>query len=229
MKKVEVSCNIIKDILPLYYDDVCSHDSKKMIEEHLSECSSCKLELESIKGDINISKEDINKNKTDINVIKKMSVSWNRSRLMSFIKGTIIGSLLIFFIILGYFGLFHWNITSVPTELVKITNVSEMSDGKIVYYSEINDGYSLNNLKYDMDKEGNFYITPLRPIIKQEVGEINLFEKGYEWIDIREQELYRGQEIKSIFYGTPKDKILIWKKGMELPKTSKEIENMFSY
>ena len=51
---------------------------------------------------------------------------------------------------------------------MEIKNISEKADGKIVYYAEINDGYSLNTLKYDMDKEGNFYITPLRPIIKQE-------------------------------------------------------------
>ena len=31
----KVSCEIIKDILPLYYDNVCSDDSKRMVEEHL--------------------------------------------------------------------------------------------------------------------------------------------------------------------------------------------------
>ncbi len=35
-------CNVIQDLLPLYIDDVCSEESKKAIEEHLSECSSCK-------------------------------------------------------------------------------------------------------------------------------------------------------------------------------------------
>ena len=34
----KVSCDIIQDILPLYCDDVCSLDSKKMVEEHLQEC-----------------------------------------------------------------------------------------------------------------------------------------------------------------------------------------------
>lgn len=31
----EISCDIIKDILPLYVDDVVSDDTKKMVEEHL--------------------------------------------------------------------------------------------------------------------------------------------------------------------------------------------------
>ena len=31
----KISCDIIQDMLPLYYDEVCSADSRKMIEEHL--------------------------------------------------------------------------------------------------------------------------------------------------------------------------------------------------
>ncbi len=35
-------CEMIQDLLPLYLDDVCSEESKKAIEKHLSECSACK-------------------------------------------------------------------------------------------------------------------------------------------------------------------------------------------
>ena len=40
MKKI--TCEIIKDILPLYVDDVVSADTRTMVEEHLAECESCK-------------------------------------------------------------------------------------------------------------------------------------------------------------------------------------------
>lgn len=39
-------CNVIRDLLPLYADKVCSEDSKVMVEEHLAECKECKQELE---------------------------------------------------------------------------------------------------------------------------------------------------------------------------------------
>ena len=42
----KISCEVIKDMLPLYYDNVCSDDSKRMVEEHLSYCDNCKMELE---------------------------------------------------------------------------------------------------------------------------------------------------------------------------------------
>lgn len=41
-------CEMVKDLLPLYHDDVCSDSSKKIVEEHLAECSSCKNILKKI-------------------------------------------------------------------------------------------------------------------------------------------------------------------------------------
>jgi hypothetical protein len=225
----KVSCEIIKDMLPLYYDEVCSGDSKKMVEEHLSQCNNCKKELENIKDEIHIPKNNMIENRTDSNVIKNISTSWKRLRLKSFIRGGIISALLLTVIILGYIGLFKWEITSVATDVVEIRDISEMEDGKIVYYAEINDGYSLNKIKYDLDREGNLYITPLRPIIKKEAEPPYALEKGYDFIDIKEQEIFRGKDIKTIYYGTPKDKILIWEKGMELPKASEEVEKYFGF
>ncbi|RGS79135.1 zf-HC2 domain-containing protein [Coprococcus sp. AF21-14LB] len=40
MKKI--NCDIIKDVLPLYLDDVVSNATKEMVEEHLSFCDSCR-------------------------------------------------------------------------------------------------------------------------------------------------------------------------------------------
>lgn len=39
---MKIPCSIIKDLLPLYHDDVCSEESKDMVEEHLSECNDCR-------------------------------------------------------------------------------------------------------------------------------------------------------------------------------------------
>lgn len=86
----KVSCDIVKDLLPLYYDDVCSDDSKKMVEEHLLECDSCKNELNRIQDEIIIPKEEIKTNKEDVNVIKNIYSFWKRSKVKAFIKGIII-------------------------------------------------------------------------------------------------------------------------------------------
>lgn len=35
-------CGVIKDLLPLYIDNVCNAESKKIVIEHLEECEECK-------------------------------------------------------------------------------------------------------------------------------------------------------------------------------------------
>ena len=45
-------CGIVKDLLPLYADDVCSIESKKFVTEHLAECEECCKELESYQLDV---------------------------------------------------------------------------------------------------------------------------------------------------------------------------------
>ncbi len=37
-----MDCNVIKDLLPLYVDECCSEESRKLIGEHLSSCKSCR-------------------------------------------------------------------------------------------------------------------------------------------------------------------------------------------
>jgi len=39
---MKTQCEIIRDLLPLYADDVCSGSSRALIEEHLRECPDCR-------------------------------------------------------------------------------------------------------------------------------------------------------------------------------------------
>lgn len=38
---MKYACNLIKDLLPLYHDEVCSEESKQAVEEHFEECQEC--------------------------------------------------------------------------------------------------------------------------------------------------------------------------------------------
>ena len=42
-------CEVIRDLLPLYVDDVCSGTSRTLIEEHLQDCPECSAILEKIR------------------------------------------------------------------------------------------------------------------------------------------------------------------------------------
>lgn len=43
-----MNCNVIKDLLPLYVDEVLSEDSKALVEAHLADCPDCNAALEAL-------------------------------------------------------------------------------------------------------------------------------------------------------------------------------------
>lgn len=44
-----MNCNIIKDLLPSYIDEICSQESVEAVEEHLKNCVGCKRVLTNMK------------------------------------------------------------------------------------------------------------------------------------------------------------------------------------
>ena len=38
---MKVTCNVIKDILPLYVENMVSDDTKNLVEQHICDCSIC--------------------------------------------------------------------------------------------------------------------------------------------------------------------------------------------
>ena len=48
---MSISCEIVKDLLPLYQEDVCSTESKELVENHLIECATCRELTAKMKND----------------------------------------------------------------------------------------------------------------------------------------------------------------------------------
>ena len=46
---MNITCNIIKNLLPLYAEDMVSEDSKALVDDHLCSCDSCTKELAELK------------------------------------------------------------------------------------------------------------------------------------------------------------------------------------
>ena len=73
-------CEIIRDLLPLCIDNVCSAESAAAVEEHLSECEKCRKYYESMKSTDGF-KEKQNDNSEDIKMaesLKKIKTKINR-------------------------------------------------------------------------------------------------------------------------------------------------------
>lgn len=42
---MKVTCNVIKDLLPLYAEDMVSDDTRRLVDEHIASCEDCKKQL----------------------------------------------------------------------------------------------------------------------------------------------------------------------------------------
>ena len=52
-------CSIIRDLLPLYEEQLCSKETAELVEEHLKECIECRRLYDEMHGDIGL-KEAVN-------------------------------------------------------------------------------------------------------------------------------------------------------------------------
>ncbi|MBQ8508376.1 MAG: zf-HC2 domain-containing protein [Clostridia bacterium] len=48
MKEIDCGCDVIRDLLPLYVDGVCSDASRALVEAHLVECEDCRRLFEAM-------------------------------------------------------------------------------------------------------------------------------------------------------------------------------------
>lgn len=69
------TCDIVKDLLPLYIDDILSDSSKALVEDHIETCSECRKDLGSY------SKKVVLPMDTDIEPFKKISYKFKIQKM----------------------------------------------------------------------------------------------------------------------------------------------------
>ena len=66
MKK---ECSIVRDVLPLYFENMVSEDTAVFVKEHLKHCSDCAAEFECLKSGRQIGQTETPQRGNDANVI----------------------------------------------------------------------------------------------------------------------------------------------------------------
>ncbi len=63
-------CNVIRDLIPLYIDKICTKESEEVIKQHLENCSDCKAYLQTISNaDKELQLYESNENNNDFQKI----------------------------------------------------------------------------------------------------------------------------------------------------------------
>lgn len=80
---MRLPCNVIEDMLPMYYDGVCSAESAAFVEEHLKDCARCSIVLSDLRSgmDIRETAED------DLKPLNEIERQWKKSRRIFIVRG----------------------------------------------------------------------------------------------------------------------------------------------
>lgn len=83
---MKTPCKVICDLLPLYHDNVCSTESKRMVEEHLEYCNKCRKELQMMDTQFHVHHAQPGEEKA----AEAASAAWKKGTRRAFRKGAII-------------------------------------------------------------------------------------------------------------------------------------------
>lgn len=119
-----ISCEIIKDLLPLYCDGVCSEKSKEAILAHVQICDKCKEELRMLEIPI-----DIPVKTEEVEVAVAASKAWKKNNRKAFRKGIVMMILLTIIVAIVFLGS-HYMETSTANDWKGLEKQLEAFNGE---------------------------------------------------------------------------------------------------
>ena len=131
--------DIVQDLLPLYHDGVCSDKSRAAVEEHLQTCQDCRKALEEMDTQLPTEKVAVDA----AAAVKKISREWERGKWKARMKGAGIAVLVCLLLFGGWIAATEWFVFPVELGNIQITNVRQLSDGRILYHFYIDDELGL--------------------------------------------------------------------------------------
>ena len=78
---MKLPCKVIEDMLPMYYDKVCSEESAALVEEHLRSCTRCGQMLADLGAEIDIPEQKVD----DVKPLRKIQKSYKKMKLVGLI------------------------------------------------------------------------------------------------------------------------------------------------
>lgn len=89
-----MKCQIIRDLLPLYCDDVCSAESRQAVEQHLSDCADCRRVLQQMQREKAVVPFPAD-GKEEARVLQTVRARFSRQRLRAAVAAAAVTVLLI--------------------------------------------------------------------------------------------------------------------------------------
>lgn len=205
-----MNCNIVRDLLPLYHDGVCSEESRTAVEEHLTNCAACRQILADMDAPLPAAEEK--RTEEDAAVVERIAQEWRRLWRRTLLTGT--AAVLI--LCLGGFA-FWCSVTQcvVPMDSGNYAYLSTcvLESGEICLEAGLNKACR-NLISYEADEPGVWHLCILRPLLR-----LNIFlgtsDKmfPFDLVVVRwkfDPRDFSSGEVGSVYFGEGEDAILLW-------------------
>lgn len=171
---MKITCNVIKDLLPLYVENMVSEDTRYIVEEHIDSCEKCREQLENMSSSIDLP--------IDINTVplRKIKATMRKKKLQAVIFTTML-TIAIIAVVIGFLAApeyihYHGGL---------ISFIEKDNGMVIVMFSDEVTGYSISSYPSETGEGYVYHITTWdsiwdRNIIKKSVINTVLNPKGEE-------------------------------------------------
>lgn len=228
-----MNCGIIRDLLPLYHDGVCSPESRGAVEEHLKTCPDCRAALAAMDAPL---PEMEKAAADDAAAVKQLSGAWKRDKRRAWWKGALLAAAVCAALAGLWAAATELFVFPVDPEKIELTDVRQLSDGRILYHFFIDDDLNLRLLEFEfqeVDGTGNMYFVPSRALYTEKRQSPSLADSD-QYLDLEEANAWAqangmDAEITRVWYGQGEDAVLLWEEGMTLPAASAADEAEWSY
>lgn len=92
-----MNCDIVRDLLPLYADGLCSEESRRAVEEHLKTCEACRKLLPEDPAEM---PSPAAGSEGEDGVLRSISQEWKRQKHLSRRRGILLGMALLLTLVL---------------------------------------------------------------------------------------------------------------------------------
>ena len=126
-----MKCEVVKDLMTLYVEDMCSPESKEALEEHVKECAVCAGLLEKVKNELvrdgEVYQKDYAKeNEASLKPLRKVKKSLFRRKLTAIVLGLLLVAILAGIGVLSYGQVTNrWMSFSAIADAFKVKSVCE--------------------------------------------------------------------------------------------------------
>jgi competence protein ComGC len=160
---MKITCNIIKDVLPLYVENMLSDDSRIMVEEHIEQCQECKAYFNEMR-----TSHEIPADRSAAPLLKIRSTVRKKKIQTSIL--TMMFALMIFVIIIAFLTAPEY----IPYSESSVT-INEIGNGAVIALFDKNvSGYDINRYPTDDDTGYEYHITTWNSIWNRSIKRSNV-------------------------------------------------------